>query len=547
MVSDGPMQDGDAAYHASGPRPVAVLDERTLSTLGVAEGEPVTPVDRARLGDAAGRGRRRRRGRRLGARQQWRCAPRPRPRRTLRRPGHGPTGPDTRRCAARRTPPGRTVTVVATTPLTAGGLVSRADDLSAFGQDAVWVVLLKALLIFVVLVLLTLFNIWWERRVVARMQHRIGPNMHGPFGLLQSLADGVKLALKEDITPKAADKIVFIIAPVHLGGAGLRGLLGHPVRPRGDDPVHRHRHAAAADRHAGGGAVRAGDRLDRHLRHRARRLVVGLDVLPARRAAQLGADDLLRGRDGPRLRRGLPLRRLDVDLGDRRGPGGHLVRLLPAALVRDLRDRDGGGDQPRALRPPRGRGRAGRRLPHRVQLAEVRAVLPRRVHQHGDGLGPRDHAVPRRLARPVADQHLGGRQRGLLAVPVVHGQGPRLHLLLHLAARQPAPAALRPVHGVRLEGPHPDLAGLDRRGGHHPRRHPRGRDRAAPAPHRRGHLRRADAGHVLLRQHREGRRRSPRRPSSTPSPAATRCRRPCRPRTPAPARSAPRPTTDQEK
>ncbi len=106
------------------------------------------------------------------------------------------------------------MTVVATSPLTTGGLVSRADDLSAFGQDAVWVVLLKALLIFVVLVLLTLFNIWWERRVVARMQHRIGPNMHGPFGLLQSLADGVKLALKEDITPKAADKIVFIIAPV---------------------------------------------------------------------------------------------------------------------------------------------------------------------------------------------------------------------------------------------------------------------------------------------------------------------------------------------
>ena len=69
-------------------------------------------------------------------------------------------------------------------------------------------------MIFVVLVLLTLFNIWWERRVVARMQHRIGPNVHGPFGLLQSLADGVKLALKEDLTPKAADKLVFILAPV---------------------------------------------------------------------------------------------------------------------------------------------------------------------------------------------------------------------------------------------------------------------------------------------------------------------------------------------
>ncbi|GAA1909289.1 NADH-quinone oxidoreductase subunit H [Marmoricola bigeumensis] len=89
-----------------------------------------------------------------------------------------------------------------------------ADLNGPFGNDPLWVVLLKALMIFVVLVLLTLFNIWWERRVVARMQHRIGPNMHGPFGLLQSLADGVKLALKEDLTPKAADKIVFILAPV---------------------------------------------------------------------------------------------------------------------------------------------------------------------------------------------------------------------------------------------------------------------------------------------------------------------------------------------
>ena len=89
-----------------------------------------------------------------------------------------------------------------------------ADDLGAFGHDSWWVVLLKTLLIFLVLVLLTLFNIWWERRVVARMQHRIGPNVHGPFGLLQSLADGVKLALKEDLTPKSADKAVFVLAPV---------------------------------------------------------------------------------------------------------------------------------------------------------------------------------------------------------------------------------------------------------------------------------------------------------------------------------------------
>jgi NADH-quinone oxidoreductase subunit H len=89
-----------------------------------------------------------------------------------------------------------------------------STTLDTFGHDPVWLVIIKAVLIFVILVLLTLFNIWWERRVVARMQHRIGPNVHGPFGLLQSLADGVKLALKEDIIPKAADKLVFILAPV---------------------------------------------------------------------------------------------------------------------------------------------------------------------------------------------------------------------------------------------------------------------------------------------------------------------------------------------
>jgi NADH-quinone oxidoreductase subunit H len=89
-----------------------------------------------------------------------------------------------------------------------------ANGLGMFGQDPWWLILIKAVLIFVILVLLTLFNIWFERRVVARMQHRIGPNVHGPFGLLQSLADGVKLALKEDIIPKAADKVVFILAPV---------------------------------------------------------------------------------------------------------------------------------------------------------------------------------------------------------------------------------------------------------------------------------------------------------------------------------------------
>ncbi|WP_405069447.1 NADH-quinone oxidoreductase subunit NuoH [Kribbella sp. NBC_01510] len=82
------------------------------------------------------------------------------------------------------------------------------------GNDEWWVVGLKVLLVFVFLIVLTLFNIWWERRVVARMQHRIGPNVHGPFGLLQSLADGMKLMFKEDLMPKGVDKLVYVLAPV---------------------------------------------------------------------------------------------------------------------------------------------------------------------------------------------------------------------------------------------------------------------------------------------------------------------------------------------
>ena len=93
-------------------------------------------------------------------------------------------------------------------------LPAAAPPDAGVGRDPWWVVGIKVLLIFVFLVVLTLFNIWWERRVVARMQHRIGPNVHGPFGLLQSLADGLKLMFKEDLMPKGVDKFVYVAAPV---------------------------------------------------------------------------------------------------------------------------------------------------------------------------------------------------------------------------------------------------------------------------------------------------------------------------------------------
>ena len=83
-----------------------------------------------------------------------------------------------------------------------------------FGIDPVWLVISKVVAVFAILVVIVLMTIWGERRVVARMQQRIGPNRVGPQGLLQSLMDGFKLAFKEEIFPTAADKAVYILAPI---------------------------------------------------------------------------------------------------------------------------------------------------------------------------------------------------------------------------------------------------------------------------------------------------------------------------------------------
>jgi NADH-quinone oxidoreductase subunit H len=89
--------------------------------------------------------------------------------------------------------------------------------LADFGHDVWWLVLLKVVGVFAMLLLLTLFTIMYERKVVARMAVRPGPNQVGPNGWLQSLMDGMKLPFKEEIIPITADKVVYFLAPVIAG------------------------------------------------------------------------------------------------------------------------------------------------------------------------------------------------------------------------------------------------------------------------------------------------------------------------------------------
>jgi NADH-quinone oxidoreductase subunit H len=103
------------------------------------------------------------------------------------------------------------------------------------GLAAVLIVLLKVVIVFVVGLVVTMFMVWFERKVIAGMQNRVGPNKAGPFGLLQTLADGIKLFFKEDLLPDRADRVVFRLAPFL---AFVPAFLVWSVIPLGGDFTH---------------------------------------------------------------------------------------------------------------------------------------------------------------------------------------------------------------------------------------------------------------------------------------------------------------------
>ncbi|MFV2039381.1 MAG: NADH-quinone oxidoreductase subunit NuoH [Acidimicrobiales bacterium] len=95
-------------------------------------------------------------------------------------------------------------------------VVSGLDPLflgDASNWEIALIVGIKVVVVFVALMVSVMLMVWWERKFISDLQNRIGPNRAGPFGILQTLADGIKLFFKEDSIPGQADRFVFKLAP----------------------------------------------------------------------------------------------------------------------------------------------------------------------------------------------------------------------------------------------------------------------------------------------------------------------------------------------
>jgi NADH-quinone oxidoreductase subunit H len=133
-------------------------------------------------------------------------------------------------------------------------LDSLLDNLKLWSTEFL-IVIIKVLVVFVVGLVGTMLMVWFERKVIAFMQNRIGPDKAGPKGLLQTLADGIKLFFKEDLIPDRSDRFVFKLAPylafvpaflvwsvIPLGGDFSNGkdgtvvILGHATKLQLADP-----------------------------------------------------------------------------------------------------------------------------------------------------------------------------------------------------------------------------------------------------------------------------------------------------------------------
>jgi hypothetical protein len=238
-----------------------------------------------------------------------------------------------------------------------------------------WIDLIKAFVIVNLLLLTFAYMTLVERKLIGRMQLRYGPNRAGPRGILQPIADLVKLIRKEPFYPATAIEVLYITAPALSAATALAAFA---VIPFGEGW------------HIG----------DYYVSGQVANVSIGLILLFALGSVGIygfivggWASDSKYSLLGA-MRTCAQLVSYEVSLALRLVVRGPAVRRPDRLLHR--RDR---GDEPRAVRPPGSRDRARSRLPDRVQRHALRPLLDGRVREHDRALGPQRDPLLRRLGR----------------------------------------------------------------------------------------------------------------------------------------------------
>ena len=271
------------------------------------------------------------------------------------------------------------------------------------------------------------YMVWLERKVAARFQDRIGPNRVGPLGLLQPIADAIKLITKEDLVPRNADQIVHLAAPVlvivsaflvmavipfaiNMAPVNLPSGMVYLIAVSSISPLGIFLAGwSSRNKYSLLGAMRSVAQLVSY------EVPQVLSTIPI--VLWTGSLSLV-----TRLRQAARVRLVD------------LLAAGPAGVCHPV-DRQHRRGQPHAVRPARSRVGDHRRLSHRVFRHAVRPVLPGRISERvrrqlpGDGLVPGGrHADP---VRGISHQSCSARQRfsyvlvDLILIPVFLGKGAR--------------------------------------------------------------------------------------------------------------------------
>ena len=273
---------------------------------------------------------------------------------------------------------------------------------------------------------------WLERRLIGKFQNRLGPNRWGPFGLLQPIADLIKLLFKEDLTPGTADKIVFFLVPIGMVAPVILVMAVVPFA----------KNTALANLNVG------------VLYILAVTSVTSIAIFMAgwssnNRFALFGAARgvaVLISYEVPVV---ISLLGVVMVAGSMSLADVVTAQTLPFIIVQPLAffvfvaGTTARAEQD-AFRPGGGRIGTDRRLSHRVQRDQVRFDPGRRVRGRDGGFGGDRHAFPQRM---------GGSGGALAGMALVPAEDHRRGLGLYLGAGHLPPPAHRPAAGLRLEVP----------------------------------------------------------------------------------------------